>query len=374
MKRRDFIKSAGAFTALQMTAGCAAVRRKNCSYSISILGDVHYDATERDVFHRNYRPEIPWKAKVCEREFKRNAEMWRDRLPRLIRSAASVKSDDTVFLLQLGDLIQGDCCDFALHTRMLQEAESACTKGFGDLEFNVVCGNHDIREMVTCDGAASFDQWYGKPAVWTKDVGPDRWIFIDFTRPDIDAIFKAVESSGGCRHLFVCSHAPISPCDGWGFYWFLLGDHPKYDEPRRRLRSELTRRNAIVLAGHVHNTSLMEWKTSEGTLTQFTANSVWLKEEQKSAPMVAGKPSDFGSIYINRNASDTPDEYDGKYYTRTRKESLAMVGEYMDMTTYRRWNNVGHYRLEVKDDIVDMCFYPGDSLEIGQRFRLRGEV
>lgn len=339
-----------------------------------MLGDVHFDATERDVYHAKYRPEIPWKARVCEREFKRNAEMWRDRLPRLIRSAAAVRTPDTAFLLQLGDLIQGDCCDRDLHYKMLVEAEKACCRDFGDIEFRMVCGNHDIREMVTKDGDEAFDEWYGKPSVWTAAEGPDAWIFVDFTRPDTDAVFKALRDTEGCRHLFFVCHAPVSPSDNWGYYWFLLGDEPRLDDVRRRLRRELTRRSAIVLAGHVHCTSLMEWKTSEGTLTQFIANSVWTRPEQASAPLVADDPREFGSLYVNRNATDKPDEYDGKYTTRTRAESLALMAEYADMTTYLRWNDAGHYRLEVGPDAVDVLFYAGDSRETTRKFRLRGKT
>ena len=373
VNRLEFIKRTGAFTASAFAGGCLNRFGDNGRYSVSILGDVHYDATERDVYHAKYRPEIPWKARVCEREFKRNAEMWRDRLPRLIRSAATARTDDAAFLLQLGDLIQGDCCDRNIHTKMLVDAEKACRTGFGDLEFRVVCGNHDIREMVTRDGDKSFDEWCGKPPVWTARQGPDAWVFVDFTRPDADGIFAALESTSGCRHLFLACHAPVSPSDGWGYYWFLLGDHPKYDEARRRLKRELIRRNAIVLAGHVHHTSLTEWKTPEGTLTQFTANSVWTREEQKHGPQVASKPSDFGKLYIDRNASDKPDEYDGKYTVRSRAEALAMVGEYKDMTAYRRWNDAGHYRLEVGPDTVDMLFYAGDSTKATRTFRLRGK-
>ena len=372
MNRMEFIKGVSAYSAMGLAGGCLSCAKGGESYSVSILGDVHFDSTDRGEYHAKYRPEVPWKANVCEREFKRNAEMWRERMPRLIASAAAVRTDDAAFLLQLGDLIQGDCCDYRLHRKMLIEAEKACRKGFGDLEFRVVCGNHDIREMVTGDGAAAFDEWYGRPSVWSVDEGPDRWIFVDFTRPDVEAIFAALESSDGCRHLFLVSHAPVSPSDNWGFYWFLLGDEPRLDEVRRKLRRELTRRNAIVLAGHVHCTSLMEWKTSEGVLTQFIANSVWTRPDQVDAALVADDPKKFGSLYVEKYVTDKPDEYDGKYTVRTRKESLRLMAEYADMTTYRRWNDAGHYRLLVGPDAVDMLFYAGDSREVKRRFRLRG--
>lgn len=372
MDRRRFVMEAGACAAFALSGGCRALcGSSGYCYSVSVLGDVHFDAVERDVYHSKYRPELPWKAKVCEREFKRNAEMWRDRLPRLIRSAAAVRTSDAAFLLQLGDMIQGDCCDKALHRKMLEDAEKACRCGFGDLDFRMVCGNHDIREMVTRDGGAAFDEWSGKPSVWSVQEGPDVWIFVDFMRPDVDAIFAELKKSEGCRYLFFVSHAPVSPSDNWGFYWFLLGDDPKLDVVRRRLRRELTRRNAIVLAGHVHCTSLMEWKTCDGVLTQFTANSVWTRPEQMSAPLAADDPASFGSLYVRRNASDKPDEYDGKYTVRTREESLALMAEYADMTTYMRWNDAGHYRLEVSSDAVYMLFYAGDSREVTRRFKLR---
>jgi hypothetical protein len=78
------------------------------------------------------------------------------------------------------------------------------------------------------------------------------------------------------------------------------------------------------------------------------------------------------TLYINRNATDKPDEYDGKYTVRNRAESLAMVDEYRDMTTYRRWNDAGHYRLVAGPDTVDIVFYAGDSIEPTRTFRLRG--
>ena len=367
MNRRDFIKTLGAAS----VAGLASPRATagdGGAYSVSILGDTHYDATERRVFHSKYRPEIPWKARVCEREFARNADMWQSRMPRLVAAAAKSRTDDAAFLLQLGDLIQGDCCDFDLHYRMLVEAAAACRKGFGTLRFVTVCGNHDIREMVTKDGAAAYDAWSGKPRVWQFRQGPDAWVVVDFMRPDPEGIFAALEKAAGARHVFFVTHGPVSPADGWGFYWFLFGE-PEWTEQRRRLRRELSRLNAIVLCGHTHHTAFMRWKSREGVLTQFIANSVWTKEEQKDAPCIADDPAKFGDLYVHKHVTDAEDEYDGKYWRCTQKESFALMDEYKDMSIYRRWNTAGHYRLLVSDT-VKMLEYPGDALVPAREFVL----
>lgn len=369
--RRDFIAGAGA-AALAGLHGCRTVcggRGGKGSYSVSILGDTHFDSTDRETYHSMYRPEIPWKSRVCEREFKRNADMWAERMPRLIAAAADCRTDDAAFLLQLGDLAQGDCCDYRTHVRQLRDAERACRRGMEDLDFIVVCGNHDIREMVTKDGDRAFDEWYGRPRVWMRREGEDAWIFVDFMRPDTDAIFAALKASDGARHTFFVSHGPVSPTDNWGFYWFLYGE-VCYTEERRALRSELAKRNAIVLAGHTHCTSLMEWRGSEGSIVQFIANSVWGRPDAHKAPLVADDPREFGSLYVKKHVTDAPDEHDGRYTTRTRAESLALMEEYAGMSRYLRWNSAGHCRLLVEPDSVDMVFYPGDSRTPAMTFRL----
>ena len=101
MNRMEFIKGVSAYSAMGLAGGCLSCAKGGESYSVSILGDVHFDSTDRGEYHAKYRPEVPWKANVCEREFKRNAEMWRERMPRLIASAAAVRTDDAAFLLQL---------------------------------------------------------------------------------------------------------------------------------------------------------------------------------------------------------------------------------------------------------------------------------
>ncbi len=370
MRRRKFISNVGAWSLL-CASGCRLPERGRNAYAVSVLGDTHFDGTDRNVYHANYRPEVEWKRCVCEGEFLRNAEMWKNRMPRLLSSAARCRTDNTAFLLHLGDLVQGDCCDYGLHLKMLREAETACCRGFDGLDFLMVCGNHDIREMVTKDGAMAFDEWYGKPSVWVRREMDDAWIFVDSTRPDADALFAALADSDGARHTFLVSHGPVSPTDNWGYFWFLFGEK-RHTETRRHLRHELTRRNAIVLAGHMHCTSLMEWKDREGTLVQFIANSVWTRDDMASAPLVADDPRCFGSLYVNRKAKDEPEEYDGAYTTRSRAEALALISEYADMRQYKRWDSAGHYRLLVSPDSVDMLFYPGDALVPSMTFALKG--
>ena len=87
-------------------------------YNVVILGDTHYDTEPASVFHSKYVDHNEKSNALHRSEFVRNGEMWRERCPKMLKRASKLVDDDTKFILQMGDLIQGDCGDPEIHKKM----------------------------------------------------------------------------------------------------------------------------------------------------------------------------------------------------------------------------------------------------------------
>jgi len=373
LSRRDFIAASGAFA----LAGCS-LPKGGCSYTVPILGDTHFDETQWGRYHVGWKPRDERDANGRKREFARNADMWRERMPSLISAAAKCAKPTDAFILQVGDLVQGDCPDSATATLMFKDAVAACRMGFGNLPFVTVAGNHDIR-----NGARdAYDRFFvpfhsrelGRRFTSTTFCfrqGPDLWIVADFMKPDVNVIFSALEKSDDARYVFFVCHSPVTPTDNWGFFWFLFGK-PEDSRLRRKLRSLLMRKRAIVLCGHTHYTELNEWRGPEGLLTQFSANSVFTNPSLAQPKLITADPASWGKIWVEKHVTDAPVEHDGHYTTRTRKQSLELVAEYAQgLVRYEKYTAAGHYRLNVSDSGVSVDFYGGASQSVTKSFVLR---
>ena len=376
MTRRQFLKGAAAFGTSALAGGCRTWGNGNGAYSISILGDTHFDASPTELYHGKWVPRSPKDWRDRQYEFRRNVEMWNTRVPRLIAAAAKTRRADTAYLFQMGDLIQGDCTDFDIHMRFFKDAQAACSKGFGDLPFLTVCGNHDIRG----GGDKAFDAYIlpiasktiGKSvdsANFMFSQGPDAFIFVDFMRPDAGRIDAMLDASEGARHTFFVLHSPIAASDTWGPYWFLFGK-PEDTERRRALFRRLLGRRAIVLCGHIHRTQIRRWVRPEGELVEFSANSVW--RPQEDVPKVLyDSPSQFGS-YVRAHPTPMDEDHDGCHQKRTNPELIALVDESRPgLVQYRMIQSAGHYLLRVTDRSVDIDFYACDSLSPHETFNLK---
>ena len=372
--RRNFIACGAAFG----TAWAGGTRSSASadSYTISILGDTHFDAAPTSLYHGKWVPRHQNDWRDRQNEFRRNQDMWATRLPRLIAAAAKTRRPDTAYLFQMGDLIQGDCTDYETHLRFFKDAQAACSKGFGDLPFLTVCGNHDIRG----GGDKAFDAYIlpiaakaiGKPVTSANFLffhGPDAFIFVDFMRPDASKIDAMLTESEGARHTFFVLHSPIGPYDGWGAYWFLFGK-PADAEKRRALFARLLKRRAIVLCGHIHRTQIRRWVRPEGELVEFSANSVWRPQED-TPKVLFDSPARFGE-YVKAHPARMDEDHDGCLQKRTVPELLALVEEYRPgLVEYRQTQSAGHYLLHVSEKEVTIDFYSCDSLVPHETFILQ---
>ena len=362
--RRRFIGS-GAAAAFGWLAGCAKPPDRSLSYSVPVLGDIHFDSTDPKHYHSDYTHSTTEKRyKEHLAEHVRNARNWKERMPELIRASGACLRGDEAFALQMGDFVQGDCGNAATHRRMLNDAFAIVKGAYGNrLPLVTVVGNHDIRGDIKGDGALeTFDAW--QPPLMSKELGvsvqgttysfrhgPDAYVVVDFNapRPDLALVKKLIAETEGARHLFVVSHGAAIPF-GSKSRWYLLGSR-KRDAERRELRSVLARHNAIVLSGHSHRLEYYDCVFPEGRITQFVFNSVWSKDEKANLHVI-GKGADEYGKQATGDGADV-------------KEYRPFVRDYLFADA------AGHYRMDVSDDRVEVVFYPGAATSPTETFRLR---
>ncbi len=331
MDRREFLSVSAASLAgfalfgIPDSAFARTSSKNPRKYSVVILGDTHFDTEPASVYHSFYNEPVEWLNRVQRAEFARNGEMWRDRCPRLLKRCAALVDDSTMMAFQMGDLIQGDCGKGEVHQKMLNDVMDAFKKEFKGLPFVTVVGNHDIRGV---------DAEIEKMLIETKDA----------------------------RHTFIITHGPVFPMDDQSCRWFFHGNK-KDTEARRHFREEFARRDAIVLCGHSHCTTLTEWKGDGGIITQMEMNSVWSNEERGTYKIITDKTGDYGMMRMNMktmpNGSPIVDE-------------SALFEEYRPgLTRYIHSNTAGSFKLNVGPKHITLDFYAGDSATKTRTFILR---
>lgn len=246
----------------------------------------------------------------------------------------------------------------------------AFKKEFKGLPFVTVVGNHDIRgvdaEKVYHEYMPKrMSQELGKDIQKTTfyfTIGPDAFLVLDFNRPDDAEIEKMLIETKDARHTFIITHGPVFPMDDQSCRWFFHGNK-KDTEARRHFREEFARRDAIVLCGHSHCTTLTEWKGDGGIITQMEMNSVWSNEERGTYKIITDKTGDYGMMRMNMktmpNGSPIEDE-------------SALFEEYRPgFTRYIHSNTAGSFKLNVGPKHITLDFYAGDSATKTRTFILR---
>ena len=339
------------------------------TYSVALLGDTHFDAEPESVYHANF-DETLRNAKSRHREFRRNGEMWRDggRSPSLVAASAALAASNTAtrFVLQLGDMVQGDCDDPAMHRKMLDDAVRAIRSPYpGRLLFIPVMGNHDVRGLgareVYFDWAKSFlSAELGRQVAYpviSFEIGGDLWLLCDFEAVDLDCLADEIDSHPDARFVFLVTHGPFTAPDSPSWTWRLGGkDTP---EKRKRLMEALSRRHAIILSGHKHSTTYYRHKNESGGFSEMTVNSVWSKPALATAEPVHDRPEQYGTFSRERILQEKREQYDSDI-----AEWRACLVDYFFSRA------AGHYRLDISDDGVTCAFYPGDARVPGRVFRL----
>ena len=361
---------------LVCVAGLAAqsfAQTNRASYSVSVLGDVHYEAPPLERFHK------PGKAGL----FKGNTLMWEKDMPGMLAASASLVGPDTSFALQLGDLIAGASLGYDAQTQMLAEATAVLEKTYSGHPVITVCGNHDYMcgnyDRVG-EGKRAYNSfmvpWLARQvaSLTTNAVtsttfgfrhGPDLWIFINYNDGEatIPILEKLLNDNPDVRYTFIAIHGPVLPMDQFKFRWFYLGDE-RQNGARRKVRALLARRNAIVIAGHVHMLEYKEWQGDGGRITEIVLNSVTRFGPGRMKPAVpdvrSETPDDYGAWLKTAPASD--------YNTRFE----ALYEEYRPgLKTRYAASAVGHHILRVSDSGVTLEYYGHDATTSTKIFTLR---
>ena len=398
LTRGAFVRCSAAWT-IGCVAGC---RTTNCrsTYSVPLLGDVHYDRPPIGTFHSEFRRlhASDGYFDAYRREFESFSSMWGadGRSAALVAASGMARRPDAAFALQLGDLVEGDCESSSAHARMLSDALAFMKRTYGDTPFLTVPGNHDVRKGAHRQG--EFENYRRDICAWHSrefalpidDLtfsfrnGPDLWIVADYNRPDVERVEKLLSEHRDARYTVFCTHGAVltngsrnSRC------WFFLGrpqysvstgrklsadelekEIPAWNAARRRVRRMLAERNAIVLSGHSHRLELRDWYGDGGRITEFVMSSVThtlTGEDIPGAPVVVGdKPSDFGRCRVKPNT--------------LRDASVdALYAEYEPgMKRYYSANAAGHAELLFSDSGVLANYYGLDSLVPCATFIIRG--
>ena len=375
MNRRQFVKTAGVAAGATWLSGCMTPDFPGVSttegadaYAVSILGDTHFDAEPESVYHSHYDESNKW-AKIQHEEFRRNGEMWRARCRELLASSARLAYEqDTRFILQLGDIIQGDCDDVPTHKKMLDDCIKMLREPYpANLPFLTVVGNHDFRGKGAWDAYFQFAEPFMSREIG-KDVkypafsfrlGKDLWVFCNFETKDLNPICDLIDADPEARRVFLVTHGPFTTFECGGSYRWRLGGRKDCEASRPRLYETLSRRHAIVLSGHTHTTNFYRHENRFGGFSEFTANSVWAKPELATGVPIQHKAADYGKLGISRVAPEKRADY-------TRELDFFRSG----LKEYFYNNGAGHYRLDVSDAAVTMAFYPGAATEPARTFKL----
>lgn len=345
------------------------------SYRVLMLGDTHFD-TDKEVYHSACYANGRKPSKTLQEEFARNASMWKERCPKLVASAYSKKTPNTSFVLQLGDLIQGDCDDPAVHTKMLGDTIDYFKKAMPGLPFLTVVGNHDIRGKDASPAYSNF-----MPARMTQELNlpqinagvdlkkttfafrhkEDLYVFVNFCYPNDKIIKEAFAQHADARYKFVITHGAVLPWDAWGVTYGLYGG--KVNKRRDEMRKIFAENNVIVLTGHVHAVGYCKYVDEFGSITQFMLNSVWKEDSPRELNVIATKPEDIGSNVKNIYGKKVNEL---NTYLSVLDSFKSGVTEY-----FFAKGATGYATMDVSDDAVEVTFYSCDSREPAKTFKLR---
>ena len=257
-----------------LLAGCATPMREavkmegKSDYAVTVLGDTHYDGPQ---YHL-----APPLSENGKREQLRNLAQWKGKSQEVLTAAAAESKDTAPFVIQLGDLTQGDCENYDLHAAMFQGAFDTLHKFFPGKKILSLRGNQDGRwKGISTDAVDKHFvpllqkelggvQMYGTN--YAVRYGKDLYIFYDFKRSQVDFIRKMIESNADARHIIFLTHLPMFACSVGNPGWIV----PDYKE----LIPLLAKHNAVVLCAHTHFWGTFIYKCKEGTLSQLIVNSM----------------------------------------------------------------------------------------------------
>lgn len=341
------------------------------SYNLAFLGDVHYDHNKfhdmskikhlgipqgkhilnKDGYY-SWRNHSLWvemnKGASIEKNTPLNMKMWEKYTPVLLKNASEkARKANVKYTIQLGDLIHGDCYDLALHRENLKQGMEQLTGRFSKVL--TITGNHDTRGT---DGQKAWDEVINShldktiPGLKRKNtnyhtvIGNDLYMFYDVMNFDVAFFEQAVKENPASRYTFFIAHVPLLPT-GKNSVRNILSDDI------RRLFALLEKRNAIVISGHTHKISFIEYFNAANNrkMSQFILNST-IRFPEKQTKFKPDKPDPAKDAFA-ANAGKSKQLWDMFYKGK--------------VTTQLHTNGSGYGILRVSDQGVFMDYRNFDS-------------
>ena len=242
------------------------------AYQVLILGDVHYDRAD---LHKD--PDYGKKNK----SHARNLKMWKKATPELLTLAGKcAAAERPVFVVQLGDIIQGGAGTRELRLRMLKDGYAAVKKYFAKTPLLLVRGNHDVHKSDR-RGSDPVDELAKPPVVDELGVksyengcfairqGRDLFIAVnDFIPAEriVSFVKKTLDANADARFVFFLTHLPVLPASINQPFWLVPG--------HLEIAELLETRPSVIFAAHTHIPSRVERITERGQLTQIIVSSM----------------------------------------------------------------------------------------------------
>ncbi|MBO5900067.1 MAG: metallophosphoesterase [Lentisphaeria bacterium] len=261
-------------------------------YKFTALGDTHYDGAQ-------YHTSPPAKS-YQKRERQRNYSMWSDgRSDAVLAAAAKKTTPEMRFVVQLGDLTQGDCDTSGLFEKMFADAFAKIKSHFPDNKLLIVKGNHDVRQL-NVEGKSNGPAAKALLPLIAKELGrksiagnymvmqdKDLHLFLDnYVAPQVTVNFvkECLKDNPDTRYLFLYMHYPLlfsSP-----------SNHPYITGDYKELTPLLAARNVIVFCGHTHMNTFSELTLPQGKITQVVLSSIGCDWYPEQVPTVKWKDFD----------------------------------------------------------------------------------
>ena len=296
------------------------------SYKVLWFGDLHYDEV---VFHDksivNYTPRQ-------QLNFDYYSGIWQKKAPAMLKAAKSRHLDDSDFVIQIGDWIQGDASSAEDKSRQMQKAIQVVTSGINKPVYTLR-GNHDARGNGGMEGYRKvilpFLSRQLKKEVTSLNYkfvhGEDLYIFVDSLDIDFDFLEKRLAESGKYRWVFVAAHYALIPPVGSTRCKF--GKSP---EEVKRLLELFLKHNVILLCGDSHEFYVVQYARKGNKFTQLMSNSV-----------IATPWKDLQSRKED--------------LTKNMSESMAFLNK--DIVSVREWSGAGFAVLRISNKSVDLEYY-----------------
>ena len=342
---------------------------KSDPYSVLLLGDLHYDGPAYHV--REPANEVQKRGRL------RNFAMWAGPSQDLLADAASRLDGSFPWVIQGGDITQGDGDDVELQTSMLTDALKYMKQVFPDRPFLPVIGNHDLRVL---DSYPRWDEYdengdctqiaggeyrpirkavlpfiareAGLAAVphsadYVMKRGEDLYIFVDPFHPGgaTEFIRRALAETPDTRYVFVVSHLALFPCEPatkWAA-WIL----PDY----RELADMLAPRRTILISAHTHYQHLIRYRHPKGILTQLVLSSMSTNWKRTPLQLTTADYDSFAKSMFP--------------FLEVKPRDVFAPENYLEHRTWRCFSDgkpssaTGYAVLNIGDDAVTADIYDG---------------